>query len=107
MAKSTPETTEADAEANGAENVVEAEAKGIETMTLEYGGHGYQIPATVDDWPIEALEAAEAGLPSALMRGVLGPAQYAAFKARHSTVKDLRNMSELVAQTSGFNALGN
>lgn len=90
-----------------AENVVEAEAKGIETMTLEYGGHGYEIPATVDDWPIEALEAAEAGLPSALMRGVLGPAQYAAFKARHSTVKDLRNMSELVAQTSGFTALGN
>ncbi|MDO3058476.1 MULTISPECIES: hypothetical protein [Mycobacteriaceae] len=90
-----------------ADSAAEAEAKGIETMTLEFGGHGYEIPSTVDGWPIDALEAAEAGLPSALMRSVLGPAQYAAFKARHRTVKDLRDMSDLIAQTSGFTALGN
>lgn len=86
----------------------EAEAKGIETMTLEFGGHDYLIPATVDDWSIDALEAAEAGLPSRLLKDVLGPAQYAAFKVRHNTVKDLRALSDAIAAASGFaGALGN
>ncbi len=78
------------------------EASGDATMSIEYEGDTYTVPATVDDWDIEALEAAERGQPAALLNAVLGPAQYAAFKRAHPKVRDLRLMSDRVAGASGF-----
>ena len=84
----------------------EAEATAADTVTVEYGGHDYTVPASVDDWPIDALEAAEKGSPTGVLGRVLGAEQYAAFKARNGKVRDLRAMSERIAEASGFNELG-
>lgn len=89
------------------ESAVEAEAVGADEITVEYGGHDYTVPATVDDWSIDALEAAERGSPSGVLREVLGNEQYRAFKLRHRTVRDLRALSEKIAAVSGFDSLGN
>lgn len=85
----------------------EIEASGADTVTVTYGGHAYTIPATVDDWSIDALELAERGQPARLLNAVLGPDQYAQFKSRHSKVRELREMSDQIARVSGFGSAGN
>ncbi|AXH47240.1 tail assembly chaperone [Gordonia phage DelRio] len=97
------ETGSADAAAGGAaKDPAEVEAAGIDTVTVSYNGDEYKVPASADDWPIEALEHAEAGQPTGILRHVLGEAQYTLFKARNRRVRDLRLMSDKIARGSGF-----
>ncbi|AXH50478.1 tail assembly chaperone [Gordonia phage Ruthy] len=89
-----------------ASSAVEAEAIGADTITVEYEGHRYTVPASVEDWSIDTLEAAENGAPTGVLRGVLGDDQYAVFKTRHPKVRNLKEMSQKVANVSGFNETG-
>ncbi|QIN93604.1 tail assembly chaperone [Gordonia phage DumpsterDude] len=89
-----------------ASSAVEAEAIGADTITVDYEGHQYTVPASVEDWSIDTLEAAEKGAPTGVLRGVLGDDQYEVFKTRHPKVRNLKEMSQKVANVSGFNETG-
>jgi hypothetical protein len=63
---------------------VVAEATG-QSISFDFEGTEYTIP-NAEDWPFEVIEAFEAGAAAAILRGLLGPAQYGAFKATKPTV---------------------
>ncbi|AMS03654.1 tail assembly chaperone [Gordonia phage Mulch] len=85
-----------------ASSPAEIEATGSTMMAVTYNDAEYRVPASADDWPIEALEHAEAGQPTGILRHVLGESQYQLFKSRNPRVRDLRVFSDKIARLSGF-----
>lgn len=85
----------------------QVEVDGDETVTLEWGGHTYEVPASLEDCDIEVLEAFEAGKAAAAVSGVLGRAQWAQLKARSKPkVRDLADLMDKVAEVYGFQGSG-
>lgn len=83
------------------------EAERATTIPVVWREQAFTIPATIDDCPIEVIEAMEAGKGLAIVRGILGESQYAAFKAKHKpTVRDLNSLSEVIMAALGFEKPG-
>lgn len=85
----------------------QAEAEGTTTLTIEWRGHQFTIPASIEDASVDTLEAFENGKAVAAVRGILGPEQFASFKAKHSpTVRDLQSLMEPIAKAMGLDGSG-
>ncbi len=83
------------------------EAERATTVALTWRGQKFTLPATIEDCPIEVVEAMEAGHGLGIVRGILGESQYAAFKRKHKpTVRDLNEFSEIVMAALGFEKPG-
>lgn len=95
------ETTEAEAP----DTAAEAEATGADRVKVEFDGLTYLVPATFEDWPVEAETELERGHDALATEALLGPTQWALFVATGPTVRKRR---ELVATImKAFNSSGN
>jgi hypothetical protein len=72
-------------------------------VTIDYGGHTYSFDA--DEISIEALENFEDGQYIRACRSILGPEQWAAYKARHPRAVDVNDFVNALLR--GTAALGN
>lgn len=79
----------------------QAEAEATDT-TVPFRGVDYVIPPALD-LPIEIMEA---NGELEVLAVVLGDKQYKEFRATKPTLRDLRELSELVATAAGFDSLG-
>jgi hypothetical protein len=77
------------------------EAQGSAPITFDFRGLAITVPASMD-WPFEVIEAFEDGKVSAILRGLLGPEQYAAFKATKPTVRDAAALIEALQSAAGI-----
>jgi len=85
----------------------QTEAERDKTVTLTWREQAFTLPATIEDCPIEVIEAMEAGKGLGIVRGILGESQYAAFKTKHRpTVRDLNAFSEVIMAALGFEKPG-
>lgn len=78
------------------------EAQG-KPIVLPFGGDDYTIP-TGEDWDIEVLEAAEAGQIVTATKTLLGPEQWAKFRAKHTKVGAIREFFEAAGEVIGGNS---
>ena len=92
----------------------QAEAEGLATVDIDWDGVTVTIPASAEDIDLDVIEAFEAGKAVTAVRALVGAKQYdAARKAyekqngRRPRVGDLNSLMEQVAQTFGFDNLGN
>ena len=90
----------------------EAEATGVD-LTVEWDGFTIVLPASVDDWEIDALEAFETGRVATAVRGLLGSRRYDElrrdYQAKHGrkpTVGDFGGLVNEIAKIYGFVDLG-
>lgn len=80
-----------------AKTPAEAEAR-EEALEFEFEGTTYTVPAP-NTWSLDVLEAYEEGRIVAVVKGVFGEAQYAAFKAaKPRTVGDLTALFEAMQE---------
>lgn len=82
-------------------------------VTINWEGIDVELPAAVDDWDIDALDAMETGKLVAALRGLLGSKRYGQLRAefeaktgRKMKVGDLDPLFREIARVYGFTALG-
>jgi hypothetical protein len=85
----------------------QTEAEGVDTVDLTWRHLTLTIPASVEEWDVEAVEAFEDGKAAPALRAILGPKQWAAFKAEKPKTRDMAEVSDAVAEAMGFEAAGN
>lgn len=85
----------------------QVEASDAETITIEFQGNSYVLPATPDQWDFTTLELFENGKAIAATEAILGADQYAAFKATRPTVGDFNELMNELAKRYGFESSGN
>lgn len=78
-----------------------AEANDV-PITVTFKDASYVVPAALD-LPVEILEASN---ELEVLRAILGAEQYEAFRATKPTLRDLKDLGELVAEAAGFDDLG-
>lgn len=76
-----------------------AEATG-ETITVSFGGYDYKVLPS-DAWDIRVLEHAENGRTARAIAAILGDKQYANFRSRHTTIKELNEFSTALGKAAG------
>ncbi|KJK48956.1 hypothetical protein UK23_15480 [Lentzea aerocolonigenes] len=64
-------------------------------VTVEWRGETFALP-TAEDFPLDALEAEEAGKHLTALRMILGEQQYKAWRALARTAKDAEEFSAVV-----------
>lgn len=83
-----------------AQKALVAEALEAGGVAFEYEGVEYAVPKA-EDWDIEVLEAAEDGKFVTSVRVLLGDAQWALFKKKKRTNKQLQEFFEVVQKALG------
>ncbi len=86
---------------DAARNEVEAE-----TVEVEWHGQSLTIPASLDDAPIEVMEAFEAGKSVAALRGLLGATEFERLKAAGMTGRDFKELTKACSLALGFEDSG-
>lgn len=74
--------------------------------TVTHNGLEFTIPLSRMDWTVDAIEALEDGKAATIIRELVQPAQWAAFKATRPTGRDLAKVSNLIAVKLGFADVG-
>src|SRR5690606_31955533 len=89
------------------------EADAIETVTVDWDGLAVEVPASVDDWDPDILEAFEQGKAITVLRMLLGSLRYdglrVEWKQRHGRAVKLGDLTRLfdeIARTYGFDGQG-
>lgn len=70
-------------------------ARASKDVTVQWRGTTFTLP-TAEDFPLEALEAEEAGKHLAALRVILGEQQYTAWRALARTAADAEEFSAVV-----------
>jgi hypothetical protein len=84
----------------------ELEVGAAETTEVKYGGAVYVFPASLDDADGDVLDAIDNKAISHALRGLLGPAGWAAFKTTKPRVKHYGELFEMYAQAIGLGSAG-
>lgn len=71
----------------------------LEDVEFEFDGDPYAIPHP-KRWPLEAIEAEEAGKVVGFLRELLGKEQFATFKAKPRTLEDLDKIYTAVIEAA-------
>lgn len=71
-----------------------------EGYTVEYDGHAYTVPPS-EEWDIEVVEAFEENRTIAVLKGLLGPEQWATFKQNSPKAKNLAEFLEALGEVMG------
>lgn len=82
------------------------EAEGAPTIDITWQGHTFTIDADTDNWLVEVTQAYEDGKGASMIRGVLGPKQYAEFMATRPRNKQLNELGEIIAKALGLTSAG-
>lgn len=76
------------------------EADDTKDLVFDYDGETYVAPA-LKLWPVEVLEAQEAGRNATAVKELVGDKQYAKFKAKPRTVTDLGDFLTAMIESTG------
>lgn len=87
-------------------SAAELEATEAATVTIQYQGESYEVPANMDDVDGEVLEAVDRQKLSFALEGLLGSEQWKRFKGTKPKVRDYGALFELWAQAIGLESLG-
>ncbi|CAM3038531.1 hypothetical protein [Skermania piniformis] len=87
--------------------VIRGEAEGIETVTVEFDGESYTIPADPADWPINATEAFENGRAVTAIRMLLAPDEWIKVQRKQYRNRQFRELFDALARAGGFRNSGN
>ena len=74
--------------------------------TVEFRGHTFEVPLERDDWTLDFLESLEEGKAVGIARGALGSQQWRTVRSLDLKVKDLDELSDLIAKAMGFGSTG-
>lgn len=88
------------------EEARQAEANGETTGTFEFRGRTFTVPRNYDDLPVEFFEAVEDGKTVSIIRGALGPKQWAVIRGMGLNMRELGEMDDLIAEAMGFKKPG-
>lgn len=66
----------------------------------------FVIPSSLDDSPVEVMEAFELGRAAQGLAAILGAKQWGQFKKERPTVGQLNELTNVVAKAMGMEALG-
>lgn len=91
-----------------------AEAETIgEDVTIDWDGVTLTLPATADDWDLDAVEAFEQGKVATALGLLAGEAGWTAAKAtyqringRRPKLRDLESLGDAIARVYGFTDAG-
>lgn len=87
-----------------ADTAREAETKG--TATVEFRGKTFTINTAYREWTVDLLESIEEGKSVGIVRGALGPQQWAKVKAMNLQVEGLEELADKIATALGFKSSG-
>lgn len=86
---------------------VQAEADGDPTVDVEWEGLTFTVPASVDDWPIAALDHYEMDRGLAFLRELLGAKQFAQFTAGgNRKARDANSLAAAIQKKAGYGEPG-
>lgn len=88
-------------------SAAEREALGIETVSVEFDGETYVIPADPLDWELPTTEAFEQGKAITAIRGLFGPQQYRQLMSKGYRNRQFQELFNLLAEAGGFEIAGN
>jgi hypothetical protein len=83
------------------------EADGDETVSVDYAGQSYVMPASLDDADGDVLDAIDDQHISYALRALLGDKQWDRFKANKPKVRDYNGLFESYAKATGLDSAGN
>lgn len=78
------------------------EAAGETSAPVEFRGETFMVPTDYDDIEVEFFEALEDGKTVSIVRGALGAKQWATVKGMDLKMRDLGELSHLIAVAMGF-----
>ena len=84
----------------------EIDASEITEIEITFRDLMFTVPASVDNLPFDALEAFESAKAFESMRHILGPKQFAAFRAQKPTIGEAGELMEQWSQLVGLESLG-
>lgn len=67
------------------------------TTDVTFDGATYSIPEA-EEWTVETLLAYEDGKVGSTVRALLGPVQWATFTEKPRTVRDLKDLFEVIGE---------
>lgn len=82
----------------------QAEAEGDGTLTVEWEGHEFTIPASADDWSARTTLAFEEGKAVSGVRGILGTKQFASLMEGDPNNRQIGELYDLIAEVMGLDA---
>lgn len=83
-----------------------AEANGHKTATVTFRGFTFTIPLEYDEFPVDLIESLEEGKTVGIIRGALGPRQWAHVRNMQLRIKELTPLMEEITQAMGFTDAG-
>lgn len=73
---------------------------------IEFRGESYTVPASVEDWSIDALDHYEGGRSVQFVRELLSTEEYERLRKQAKTVRDLEEFAKLVRKAGGMERRG-
>ena len=83
-----------------------SEAKDAKTVPVKFRGHEFAIATEYDEWTVDFLESLEEGKSVGIVRGSLGPQQWAVVKQMNLKVGDLGELATAITAALGFRSSG-
>ncbi len=83
-----------------------SEAAEVKTVPVKFRGAEFTIPTRYDDWTVDFVESLEEGKSVGIIRGALGPKQWAVVKQMNLTVGELAPLATAITKALGFQSSG-
>lgn len=83
-----------------------AEAAGEKTATVKFRGHTFTIPRDYGAWSVDFVESLEEGKAVGIVRGALGPKQWAIVRQMNLSMDELEPFGGEIAKALGFASTG-
>lgn len=83
---------------------VQVEADGDPTIDVEWRDRTWTVPATVEDWPVTAMEHYEMNRGTLFLKELLGPAQWATFTGLEPPPRnrDINALATTIQRGAGY-----
>lgn len=73
---------------------------------VEWRGHEFEVSREYSEWSVDFLESLEEGKAVGVVRGALSVKDWRTVKGMGLKVRDLNELSELIAKAMGFGSTG-
>jgi hypothetical protein len=85
---------------------IKYEAEAVEQVEIEYLDLTFSIDADGTNLDIDIVDAFENGRIVSAIKAILGPVQYAQFRKTKPRMKQVNDLSDIIAKVYGFDTLG-
>ncbi len=83
-----------------------SEAENAKTVPVNWRGHKFEVATEYDEWTVDFLESLEEGKSVGIVRGALGPQQWAVVRQMNLKVGDLGELATAITAALGFKSSG-